>query len=191
LYLFTFGQGLLAFCSIMTQYQMQPFMGNAVFTATSPSDFWGRKWNLLVHDVLKQGVYKPVRCYSGSSMVGTCAAFLASGLFHEWLVVNVGVILPHQLDAQGNCRHSCFPYTPGATLVFFVWQAMLVAGEGMIQYYYPKCMPWMAKVVPRPFLTVMVVALGIPMAHWFIDPYIHSDFFVHGRYALPMILIVK
>lgn len=32
-----------------------------LFCATSPSDFWGRRWNSLVHHHLKKGVYKPFR----------------------------------------------------------------------------------------------------------------------------------
>ena len=32
---------------------MEDVMKNAMFTATSAADFWGRKWNLLIHGVLK------------------------------------------------------------------------------------------------------------------------------------------
>eukprot|EP00546_Thalassionema_frauenfeldii_P012146 CAMPEP_0178918672 /NCGR_PEP_ID=MMETSP0786-20121207/13954_1 /TAXON_ID=186022 /ORGANISM="Thalassionema frauenfeldii, Strain CCMP 1798" /LENGTH=58 /DNA_ID=CAMNT_0020592403 /DNA_START=719 /DNA_END=892 /DNA_ORIENTATION=+ len=58
-------------------------MANPLFTSRSPSDFWGRRWNLLVHSLLKGGIFKPVRKYF-SSTVATVAAFLASGALHEW-----------------------------------------------------------------------------------------------------------
>ena len=40
-------------------------MKNPVLKASSPSDFWSGRWNLLVHGALKRGVFKPV--YSLSS----------------------------------------------------------------------------------------------------------------------------
>ena len=35
---------------------------------------------------------------------------------------------------------------------------------------------------------LIVVCLGIPIAHWFLQPYIISDFFLHGHVAIPMIV---
>ena len=158
LYLMTFGEGLMFATCAVTRCRPEPLMDNPMLASTSPSDFWGRRWNLIIHDCLKQGVYKPCRQMGGGPTVAALAAFVASGLFHEWLLPIV-----------------FFDESPvyGTTLLFFAWQAMLVAIE--------TCMPQI-KVhwIPRPVRTALVIASGIPLAHWFCDTYVHSDFFVQG-----------
>ena len=34
--------------------QQGPMMLNPIFESASPSDFWGRRWNLVVHGLLKR-----------------------------------------------------------------------------------------------------------------------------------------
>jgi hypothetical protein len=80
----TFGFGL-GFLASLAGVQLVPFMLNPIFESSSPSDFWGRRWNLVVHGILKRGVYKPVRS-KHSRRVASIATFIASGLFHEWLL---------------------------------------------------------------------------------------------------------
>jgi len=56
-------QGLLKFFSILTgllanivfRVEVKEGIKNAMFDAKSPSDFWGKKWNLIVHNLLKVG----------------------------------------------------------------------------------------------------------------------------------------
>ena len=61
LYLSTFGHGLLVYLSMITRYEMIPIMDVSVlFTSTSVNEFWSSKWNILIHQALKNGVYKPV-----------------------------------------------------------------------------------------------------------------------------------
>lgn len=91
LYLTTFGYGLFTITSLCG-IQQGPMMLNPIFESTSPSDFWGRKWNMVVHGLLKRGVYKPLRSLSHSTIpkysrfTASMAAFVASGVFHEWLL---------------------------------------------------------------------------------------------------------
>jgi hypothetical protein len=165
---------------------MDPVMKNPLFESTSPSDFWGRRWNLLVHGVLKGGVFKPVRKYY-SKTVAVVAVFLASGAFHEWLLNTLFAPLPHQLDESGNCP-DCFSPTYGAAMVFFIWQAILVAAEMMVGR--TPLVTRLAKCLPLPVRTAMVIGLGLPLAHFFSGPYVRSDYFHHGQPALPMILRV-
>jgi hypothetical protein len=42
-------------------YRCTPMIKSPILEATSPSDFWGRRWNVLVHAVMKRGLYKPAR----------------------------------------------------------------------------------------------------------------------------------
>jgi hypothetical protein len=55
------------------------------FNARSLADWWGRRWNLSVHTVLLETVWKPLRRALGPAGA-TDAVFIASGLLHELLV---------------------------------------------------------------------------------------------------------
>uniref|UniRef100_A0A7S1FN76 Wax synthase domain-containing protein n=3 Tax=Corethron hystrix TaxID=216773 RepID=A0A7S1FN76_9STRA len=81
-----FGEGLVAISSILTGLRFRKMMENPVFTSASPSDFWGQKWNLVIHENLKRGVYKPVR-KRFSRNVAMVSSFVASGIFHEWILL--------------------------------------------------------------------------------------------------------
>jgi hypothetical protein len=68
--------------------QVQGAFYNPLFESTSPSEFWGKRWNVMVHSLLKRGVFKPVMKVCSSKFVASFAAFVASGLFHEWLLMS-------------------------------------------------------------------------------------------------------
>lgn len=57
---------------------------SAPLAVTSLSNFWGRQWNLMAVDLLRESVYEPVRARWGRD-AGVLAAFLMSGLLHELL----------------------------------------------------------------------------------------------------------
>ncbi|HWP93730.1 MAG TPA: MBOAT family protein [Thermodesulfobacteriota bacterium] len=55
---------------------------NSPLLATSLSDFWGRRWNLAVHQLAQELVFQPLVRPTGVAWA-TFMAFLASGLAHE------------------------------------------------------------------------------------------------------------
>ncbi|KAA8527024.1 hypothetical protein F0562_008747 [Nyssa sinensis] len=62
------------------------------YFATSLQDFWGRRWNLAVTNILRHTVYKPVRSASAAvigskwaPLLAVLTSFLVSGLMHELL----------------------------------------------------------------------------------------------------------
>lgn len=184
MYLTTYLEGLKLVTSIVTGCKVKEVMRNPLLESTSPIDFWSRRWNLLIHTVLKGGVYKPVRKYF-SSTVAIISSFLASGLFHEWAIYSIFIPFPDQLDENGNCPDCFHPVIGGAT-VFFLWQAALVAGE--IMFGTSQLVKTITRYLPRPARTVMVIAMGIPAAAFFCEPCARSDFFLHGQPCIPMIL---
>jgi hypothetical protein len=149
-------------------------MDNPMLEATSPSDFWGRRWNLIIHNCLKEGVYKPVRQAGGSPACAVIASFVASGLFHEWLLPVVFY------DYDKRLRK------PGYTLLFFAWNAGLVCLEIVL-----RDSKWLAQVsqrLPKPLRTLLMLLLALPVGHLFCDTYVRSDFFIQGSVAFPMFL---
>ena len=171
LVLCTFGEGLVFATTLLTGIRAHRLMDNPMFESKSPSDFWGRRWNLLIHRVLKQGVYKPVRSLGGSKACGVACVFLASGLFHEWL-------LPTNFFDYRNVH--------GPTMLFFAWQVVLVAGESMVGHW--VVFSYISKSAPGCVRTMLVLLLGLPVGHWFTDSYVHSDFFRQMSVLMPCFL---
>jgi hypothetical protein len=168
LYLSCFANGLLFLVAVFTGTVPEPFSDRPLLCSTSPADFWGRRWNLLIHRALKDGIFRPVLSLTGSKMLGVWAVFTASGLFHE----HVLRVVFHK-----------FPSAHGTTLVFFWWHAILLLVEGY--------MGWPPSRLPWPLSTAITVLIGALPGHWFLDTYWRSNFFVLGQLALPMIKQVE
>ncbi|CAF1559880.1 unnamed protein product, partial [Rotaria sordida] len=51
-------------------------------------EFWGRRYNRIVHTALKESVFEPIRLEFSSPTIGALTSFIISGLFHvhTWLV---------------------------------------------------------------------------------------------------------
>lgn len=171
LYLTAYGEGLVFATTVLTRRQTEPLMDNPLFESKSPSDFWGRRWNLLIHRGLKNGVYKPVRQQGGAKPLAVLATFVASGLFHEWLLPSV---------------FFDYPNTHGTTTFFFAWQAGLVATEALIGHW--TVFKRVSKKLPGVIRTLLVIIAGVPLGHWFCESYVSSNFFLQGQCTFPTIL---
>ncbi|CAO2835793.1 unnamed protein product [Amaranthus hypochondriacus] len=71
------------------------------FASSSLQDFWGRRWNRMVSDALRDTIYFPVKSFCVSYMgrnwaqaVGTMASFTVSGLIHELMYYDVIRVKP-------------------------------------------------------------------------------------------------
>jgi len=158
---------------LLTGYKVLHTMKNPMLEATSPSDFWGRRWNVLVHVVLKRGVYKPARTYA-SALIASLAVFVASGLFHEWMV---HAVFLYNKQSEGVIL--------GSNTAFFVWNFIVIACERMLVA--TKGVQSLKKVLPRFMVTVMIIMSSLPFAHWFGGPYLNGNFFSDYEIIVPMI----
>lgn len=161
-------------CQLLTGFKVLHTMNNPMLEATSPSDFWGKRWNLLVHVVLKRGVYKPVRTYA-SALIASLAVFVASGLFHEWMVH--AVFLYHK-QSEGVVL--------GSNTAFFVWNFVVIACERILVA--TKGVQSLKRVLPRFMITVMILMSSLPFAHFFGRPYLNGGFFSDYETFVPMIV---
>ncbi|KAM4087369.1 hypothetical protein ACJW30_10G173000 [Castanea mollissima] len=77
------------------------------YFSTSLQDFWGRRWNLMVTNILRHTVYKPVRSISETVLVklkqqkqkwaplpAVLVAFIVSGLMHELIFFYITRVNP-------------------------------------------------------------------------------------------------
>ena len=52
--------------------------------STSPTDFWSRRWNMLVRGLFHRTIFTPLRARKIPAWVSALAAFFVSGAFHEY-----------------------------------------------------------------------------------------------------------
>lgn len=152
---------------LLTGFKVMKTMKNPMLTSTSPSDFWGRKWNLLVHSVMKRGVYKPVRLYA-SATAAALAVFIASGLFHEGLVHAIFIF-----RQPGTARSENIVL--GSNSAFFIWNFFVIMGEKILGQ--SKVVQKVGRSLPRFMVTFLIIMCSLPFAHWFSQPYIRGSFF--------------
>ena len=132
---------------------------NPLIASTSPSEFWGRRWNALVHIVLKGGVYIPLRKNGFNKGLSAFATFASSGLLHEYVLTALafkGVLLED---------HSAYAPKYGYHLAFFVWNGLVLILEGL--FYTHPIVQWTKNTLPTPLIVAMVIMTVLPIGHWF------------------------
>lgn len=130
-------------------------MRSPLLLSTSVRDFWGRRWNLVVHRLMKRTFFLPLAGGSATGRhVGGLLAFMMSGLFHEymWLAVNWG-------DWQF--------YTPGLCLLFFLVQFLICAAEAALSRTAVGMM--LGDVLPPSLRTFMTTLVVLPFGPLFLQ----------------------
>ena len=164
---------------------------NPMFASKSPSDFWGRRWNKLIHHGLKHGIYKPVRAATNNATIAAVSAFVFSGLLHEyvWSVLfyktTTQTIEEQQLGVE--CCPSCYCDSwIGKQLLFFGWNGVLIS----LEYMFGNQISKLVQPVPQLLKSHLVVLLSLPVGHLFTADLTMSGFFEHMQQCLPFIKIV-
>jgi hypothetical protein len=65
-------------------YRPQVAFRNPLTASTSPTDFWSRRWNMLVRGLFHRTVFTPLRNRKVPSWMAALSAFVVSGAFHEY-----------------------------------------------------------------------------------------------------------
>lgn len=143
---------LFRFLCALIGIETHEHMRNPLMLSTSVKDFWGRRWNLLIHRLMHRSFFKPLaRCVGPRS--GAIAAFAVSGLFHEymWLLA--------------NWHEKRYIYKFGGPLLFFAVQFALLTMESLLKH------TWCGKTMsnlPGPILTCLTTLLILPFGPLFL-----------------------
>lgn len=124
--------------------------------------------NIVIACSSQRGIYKPARLYY-STITSSIIAFAVSGIMHEW-VVYLGFKY-YRADMEGSY------YNPsniiiGTNFLFFLYGIVPVAVEKLVGRV--GAMEWIWETIPRPLQTFLVLMTSLPLAFWFIDPYMHG-----------------
>jgi hypothetical protein len=131
--------------------RLVPAVNNRPWLAASPAEFWGRRWNRVIGDWLRQVVFMPLRRRPRPAMA---VAFLVSGVLHELLVS-----LPLQIVYGRSVW--------GWMLAYFLLQYGAIELERAFLSPFPvlqRLFLWLAVLGPAPLIlnpgTLLIFHLG-------------------------------
>ncbi|KAJ3679857.1 hypothetical protein LUZ60_016135 [Juncus effusus] len=133
------------FSRLLLRTELEPQF-NKPYLSTSLRDLWGRRWNLMVSDILRPTVYNPVRARYGTS-AGILATFAMSGLMHEIMFYYI-----------------TFEKATGEVSSFFLLHGVCTALEG----WYARHKNW--PVPPKPVRTVLTIGFFAGTGYWLFFP---------------------
>jgi hypothetical protein len=130
-------------------------MRQPLLLSRSIKEFWGKRWNLVIHNMMWRSFFKPLAARGGttSRYAGALLAFVMSGLFHEymWLITN---------------WYHMETYTVGSPTTFFLIQFALTAIESVL------AKTWLGKIVasfPSPARTICTTCVILPFGPLFLQ----------------------
>mmetsp|Transcript_23290 Transcript_23290/g.46538 ORF Transcript_23290/g.46538 Transcript_23290/m.46538 type:complete len:429 (+) Transcript_23290:299-1585(+) len=177
--------GAASTVSLLLGKKTKKVTNNAMLESTSVSDFWGRRWNQLVHGALKGGVFKPLRKHNFSKEISATATFLASGLIHEYVLA----VMCHSYGSGDDYFHHEKHYY-GVHLAFFLYNGILIVLEyAFIGTVLHKKISELS--LPSPVLTCMVIGSALPIAHWFTEEYVRHHIYDGLKVGCPMIVTIN
>eukprot|EP00980_Cylindrotheca_fusiformis_P025898 scaffold14838_cov129-Cylindrotheca_fusiformis.AAC.3 len=178
------GLGLLT--SICTGMTMQNFSDSPMSQSTSPSDFWGNRWDRPVASGLKRGIFVPLRNMGCHRHIAAILTFVASGFMHEYMLI---FFTRRQGTQYNNPLNK--PYEPafGNQFLFFAWNGIVLWLERALAAN--PVIDWMKRTLPKPMRTAFVLLTVLPVAHLFTDEYLKSSFYGDAAYAFPIITFVS
>ena len=162
------GYSASAFTFNLQGFEMvDPFVA-PLWKSASPTDFWGRRWNTMMNQTLHTGVYGPLKGAGYNTTVSILAAFLVSGLVHDYCWA---VLFYH---GQDDAVPRTFTAKFGKQLAFFGWCGLTMLLERPVGQL--PMIQWMSKNLPRVVVSILIVFTAVPLAHWYTGDWIEGGF---------------
>ena len=149
----------------------------------SPTEFWTKRWNIMIHRLLKSGIYKPAAKFF-STRIAILITFIVSGVYHDY----VWQVMFHNVSSKrdpttGECvvpkgfkDNHCYEPIFGRVTAFF--------GIVCIAMFLERPVASMFKGTSLPKLPTFVIAQllllpHLPFVHWYGGDWMIGGFFEH------------
>jgi len=195
------GSSLFGFAvALLTGIQTIDLTINPLFGSSSPSDFWGRRWNNVVHKALKDAVFRPMIPNVNPALT-VIAVFLCSGFLHEYILMTAELGLSQFGSDDVNDKQNITNVKYGFQTIFFLWNAIILLCEYSLssrgRHYWMttttkfKFVRRIWNSLPSVVVSLLVVFTVLPLAHWFSDGMLEVSILPHYRFGFPMFVIVE
>lgn len=149
--------------SVVFRYECLTNFNSPMTQASGLNDFWGRRWNMTVHRMLKTLYFDPVFEATGIRILAVCAAFGGSGAFHEIALHYIASAAADPVGKQQAARLF------GWQTAFFMSSAVLGFAEKKAQKTFPKLAKQMSDL-PWPTQTMLATMAILPTGFFFTAP---------------------
>lgn len=167
----SFGLELTAFGEQVKGYYTAPIFANPLFTSTSPSDFWGRRWNVMIHRILKYGAFLPARQFV-SVPAAVVFTFVVSGVMHDYVWSLVFYQHKQGINTDGRCL-DCFVPVLLKLTAFFGWNGVVMLLERPLGPY----LRTVSSRLPTAVVSTLVVLTALPVSHWYSGDWAKGGYF--------------
>mmetsp|Transcript_10401 Transcript_10401/g.26993 ORF Transcript_10401/g.26993 Transcript_10401/m.26993 type:complete len:389 (-) Transcript_10401:112-1278(-) len=151
-----------ALFALVLGYDAEESMRAPMICSQGVNDFWGRRWNRVVHRFLKRLFFTPVLNATGVRWLATLAAFAASAAFHEFLVHHAMRCTEPALRPEVRARL-------GFQVAFFISQAILCYLERTADRLFPP-LGRLARSLPYPLQVLCTAFVIAPFGPLFTAP---------------------
>ena len=177
--------GLAILTSLLTGISTSKFNDEPLLSSASPSDFWGRRWNIIVGSALRRGVYRPLRKNRVPRLIAAFVTFIASGCLHEYVLF----LLALRGGRPNNPTGEVYAPRYGNHWIFFIWNGFVLIGEYVLQG--TVLIRFLQTNIPKPIRTLLVLLTVIPISHLFTDEYIQCSFYSDISLGFPRLKIIQ
>jgi len=135
------------------------YMWKYPFFATSPKDFWSRRWNVLFRELFHGSVFRPFFDLTKSTALSAIAVFIASGIIHEMEV------------------YLSFWEVTGENMLFFIINCFFCMIQTQLERTIHQGKDRQRKIYQWNLLEWLVtLCLIVPCAHFYFAPYNRHDY---------------
>jgi Membrane bound O-acyl transferase family len=167
-----FGLGITGIGEQVKGYYTAPIFDHPLWTSRSPSEFWGVKWNRMIHTLLKYGTFRPARQFMSKRMA-ILVTFIVSGIIHEYVWTLLFYQYPNgTIPDASNASTQHVPVVWKLTL-FFVWNGVVMLLERPVAPYVQH----MTSKLPTWIVSTLVVWTALPVSHWYTGDWVVGGYF--------------
>jgi hypothetical protein len=172
----SFALNAAAFGENIKGFATPPVFANPLLDSESPSDFWGRKWNLTIHRNLKGGFYRPLRKIGASVLLASGVTFAMSGILHDFYTRLM--FYQHERharpdDPEPNIRG--LDHGHWKMLAFFSYNWILIMLERPVAMLLPAST--IIQKLPKFIRSTMILFICLPVSHWFTSQWALGGYF--------------
>eukprot|EP00546_Thalassionema_frauenfeldii_P016849 CAMPEP_0178898766 /NCGR_PEP_ID=MMETSP0786-20121207/2526_1 /TAXON_ID=186022 /ORGANISM="Thalassionema frauenfeldii, Strain CCMP 1798" /LENGTH=432 /DNA_ID=CAMNT_0020569547 /DNA_START=58 /DNA_END=1356 /DNA_ORIENTATION=+ len=149
-------------------YATKPIFLNPVFGTRSLSEFWGKRWNLTIHNILYRGAFLPLRRFVPTTIVAVFGTFVASGLLHDyaWSLTFA--------SSNKEEEEEFFQPTFWKLTAFFLWNGAFMLLERPLG---PLLYKYIGTYLPTILLSTLLGLTAVPVMHWYGGDWVTGGYF--------------
>ena len=137
----------------------------------TPTEFWTKRWNRMVHKLLKGGIFEPAAVCFQNKKAAMFLTFVVSGIYHEFCWVAVF----YEQDRVCPDGEECYEFRFGRVTAFFAYTGMVMLLERPMRKL--SAIQWISSNLPTLVISQLMVWIHVPVVKWYGGDWIEGGLF--------------